>query len=382
MALRVKRARLEHRPDLLEEHRISHNRPRPPLLRRPRRPACLPSLCVHRRPWHAPHRTHHCHRIPPSCAGTHQPRDFFNFPSSSPYPLFSRSSSASSSFIVSSPTFACVWHNARSSGSPDRRLNPTIPASRKSSRHVSISCTETWISRLTSSTLSPRKSRSTISLLALALHRSASAFSTSRSRPRGIYVGKNRVLRLMREHRLLAPHRRRHAHGDRAHAGTIITARPDELWGTDATKFWTQQEGWCWFFGAIDHCSDDIVGWHVAKRGDRWGGVGADSAGSAADAWRLRAEDRPGFGPPHGLGPPVHGASVSRGAALARDPAVAELCGRARVQRDHGAVDPDAEGGVLIPARLPDARGSATSVLLCDYRAVAPRTRRSCPTEC
>ncbi len=91
-----------------------------------------------------------------------------------------------------------------------------------------------------------------------------------RLRPRGIRVGKARVLRLMREHRLLAPSRRRHARGDRTHSGTIITQRPDELWGTDATKFWTQQEGSCWFFGAIDHCAEDIVGWHVAKRGDRW----------------------------------------------------------------------------------------------------------------
>ncbi len=48
----------------------------------------------------------------------------------------------------------------------------------------------------------------------------ASAFHTEghrkvrvRLRPRGIYVGKNRVLRLMRQHRLLAPYRRRHAHG-------------------------------------------------------------------------------------------------------------------------------------------------------------------------
>ncbi len=105
----------------------------------------------------------------------------------------------------------------------------------------------------------------------------ASAFHTEghrkvrvRLRPRGIYAGKARVLRLMRQHRLLAPYRRRHRRGDRAHPGTIITQRPDELWGTDATKFWTQQEGWCWFFGAIDHCSDDVVGWHVAKRGDRW----------------------------------------------------------------------------------------------------------------
>lgn len=91
-----------------------------------------------------------------------------------------------------------------------------------------------------------------------------------RLRPCGIRVGKHRVLRLMREGRLLAPTRREHVHGDRTHGGTIITAMPDELWGTDATRFWTHQEGWCWFFGAIDHCAEDIVGWHVAKVGDRW----------------------------------------------------------------------------------------------------------------
>ena len=91
-----------------------------------------------------------------------------------------------------------------------------------------------------------------------------------RLRPHGIRVGKQRVLRLMRAHRLLAPTRRDHVHGDRAHAGTIITPRPDALWGTDATKFYTQQEGWCWLFGAIDHCAEDVVGWHVAKVGDRW----------------------------------------------------------------------------------------------------------------
>ena len=91
-----------------------------------------------------------------------------------------------------------------------------------------------------------------------------------RLRPRGIRVGKNRVLRVMREARLLVPTRREHVHGDRTHSGTIITRRPDELWGTDATRFYTRQEGWSWFFGAIDHCVEDIVGWHVAKVGDRW----------------------------------------------------------------------------------------------------------------
>jgi transposase InsO family protein len=74
----------------------------------------------------------------------------------------------------------------------------------------------------------------------------------------------------MRQANLLAPTRRDHVHGDRTHRGTIITSRPDELWGTDATRFYTHREGWSWFFGAIDHCSEDIVGWHVAKVGDRW----------------------------------------------------------------------------------------------------------------
>jgi putative transposase len=89
-------------------------------------------------------------------------------------------------------------------------------------------------------------------------------------RRKGIRVGKNRVLRLMRESGLLAPVRQGHPRGDRSHSGTIRTERPDEMWGTDATRFWTEEDGWCWFFGAIDHCTDEIVGWHVAKKGDRW----------------------------------------------------------------------------------------------------------------
>ena len=92
----------------------------------------------------------------------------------------------------------------------------------------------------------------------------------ARLRMRGHRVGRNRVLRLMRRHGLLAPQRAGHRHGDPAHAGTITTTRPNVLWGTDATRFYTAQEGWCWWFGAIDHASADIVGWHVAKVGDRW----------------------------------------------------------------------------------------------------------------
>jgi hypothetical protein len=53
---------------------------------------------------------------------------------------------------------------------------------------------------------------------------------------RGIRVGKQRVLRLLRTAHLLAPTRRRRVHGDRAHADAITTTAPDELWGTDANE--------------------------------------------------------------------------------------------------------------------------------------------------
>ena len=91
-----------------------------------------------------------------------------------------------------------------------------------------------------------------------------------RLRAKDIRVGRKRVLRVMGAHHLLVPSRPRHEHGDSAHAGTIITTRPDEMWGTDATRFYTEREGWCWFFGAVDHYTTEVMGWHVAKIGDRW----------------------------------------------------------------------------------------------------------------
>jgi transposase InsO family protein len=85
-----------------------------------------------------------------------------------------------------------------------------------------------------------------------------------------VVVGRNRVLRLMRQEGLLAPTLCSHVHGDKAHEGTIVTEEPNDLWGTDATRFETEKDGWSWFFGAIDHHCDDIVGWTVAKVGDRF----------------------------------------------------------------------------------------------------------------
>src|SRR5262249_58689528 len=85
---------------------------------------------------------------------------------------------------------------------------------------------------------------------------------------RGLAIGGKRVLRLMRVHQLLAPRRLGPPNGGPAHAGTITTTRPDEMWGTDATRLYTQEDGWCWVFRAIHHFADERPGWDTAQVGD------------------------------------------------------------------------------------------------------------------
>src|SRR5689334_25288721 len=77
----------------------------------------------------------------------------------------------------------------------------------------------------------------------------------------GLPVGRNRVLRLMREHQLLSPYRRppRPAND---HDGTILTEVPDMLWGTDASMVQTLEDGRVWIFAALDHFSE-VVGHYV-----------------------------------------------------------------------------------------------------------------------
>jgi len=126
---------------------------------------------------------------------------------------------------------------------------------------------------------------------------------TARLRAKGFRVGKNRVLRLMRENHLLAPVRQGFPNGDPAHRGTIRTQRPNELWGTDATRFCTRANGWCWFFGAVDHCTNEVVGWHVAKKGDRWAALEPIRQGVTRRFGRYEAKIAQGLGLRHDWGP-------------------------------------------------------------------------------
>jgi hypothetical protein len=84
----------------------------------------------------------------------------------------------------------------------------------------------------------------------------------------GIRVPRRRVLRLMRGHHLLSPHRARRRPAA-AHERRIITEAPDVMWATDATRIATVEDGKVWLFGVAEHWNAELLGRHVAKHGTR-----------------------------------------------------------------------------------------------------------------
>jgi len=94
----------------------------------------------------------------------------------------------------------------------------------------------------------------------------------ARLRFAGVRTSRRRVLRLAREHGLLAHQRMGAPRGPRAHDGTITTERVDLMWGTDLTSVVTG-EGQAAVFVAVDHCSAECVGVHASRRADRFGAL-------------------------------------------------------------------------------------------------------------
>src|SRR5689334_19774470 len=120
----------------------------------------------------------------------------------------------------------------------------------------------------------------------------------ARLRQKDLRTSKDRVLRLLREHQLLSPARQPEPCPTNPHEGTIVTAAPDQMWGTDATTTSTDAEGAVTVFAAVDHCTAECVGIHAVKKATRFEALeplrqgvresfGAFSAG-AADGLKLR----------------------------------------------------------------------------------------------
>jgi transposase InsO family protein len=91
----------------------------------------------------------------------------------------------------------------------------------------------------------------------------------ARLRFAGVRASPRRVRRVMGENGLLAPHRAGRAEA-KAHDGTIITDRVNEMWGTDMTQTVTFGEGRAYVFIAVEHANSEIVGIHAARSANRF----------------------------------------------------------------------------------------------------------------
>jgi putative transposase len=83
------------------------------------------------------------------------------------------------------------------------------------------------------------------------------------TRKLGRAVNRKRVLRVMRERRLIQrrthePHRRR--------PGFFQVERPGQLWHLDMTSVWVAEHGWVYLNAIIDCCTREIVGWQLSLR--------------------------------------------------------------------------------------------------------------------
>jgi len=87
---------------------------------------------------------------------------------------------------------------------------------------------------------------------------------------KAVRTSMRRVLRVMRDAELLAPARQPDPVVEHPHDGTIVTDRPNVMWGTDATAAVTLVDGAATIFAAIDHCTAECVGIHAAHHGDRF----------------------------------------------------------------------------------------------------------------
>ena len=73
----------------------------------------------------------------------------------------------------------------------------------------------------------------------------------------GVQVNRKRVLRVMRERKLIQRRKR---------PGFFRVERPRQLWQLDMTSIWVAEHGWCYLNAMIDCCTREIVAWQLSLR--------------------------------------------------------------------------------------------------------------------
>jgi putative transposase len=79
----------------------------------------------------------------------------------------------------------------------------------------------------------------------------------------GVAVNRKRVLRVMRERKLI---QRRRPLERRKRPGFFRVERPRQLWQLDMTSVWVAEHGWTYLMAMIDCCTREIVAWHLELR--------------------------------------------------------------------------------------------------------------------
>ncbi len=79
----------------------------------------------------------------------------------------------------------------------------------------------------------------------------------------GVAVNRKRVLRVMRERKLI---QRRRPLERRKRPGFFLVERPRQLWQLDMTSVWVAEHGWTYLMAMIDCCTREIVAWQLELR--------------------------------------------------------------------------------------------------------------------
>jgi putative transposase len=79
----------------------------------------------------------------------------------------------------------------------------------------------------------------------------------------GIAVNRKRVLRVLRERKLI---QRRRPLERRKRPGFFRVERPRQLWQLDLTSVWVAEHGWTYLMAIIDCCTREIVAWQLELR--------------------------------------------------------------------------------------------------------------------
>ena len=175
-----------------------------------------------------------------------------------------------------------------------------------------------------------------------------------------VRTSKRRALRVMRAAGLLAPARQPEPVVARPHDGTIITERPNVMWGTDATATVTLLDGQVMIFAAIDHCTAECVGIHAAIHGDRFEALEPLRQGVRAHFGAIGAAVAAGLSVRHDHGSVYPERRLPQGVRVSRHDALARLRPATRGERVHRAIFPHVERTAAVGSALQGRRRPQT----------------------